>query len=512
MAEHDRLHSVGRELQKRWLFLKRRALGSDILLGAVCLAFLLTLLIMVFAWPLSLLWAYVGIAGLALTVWSILSWQAQVTPLAVLITADRTLGLNECLSTAYEYEQEKPENQFLPGLKLEAEKAASRVDPRIVFSSRFPRRIWVIPLMLAALVGFLRFEMLPFQFDIWTQVDDVFQEVEREGKRLENWGRRLEQLAEQEQLDRSLILARHIKELGRRLQRERDGTDQASERISTLSQYLQRMHQKLQERALISESGLLMVEDVLASGKSVKQELQDILLLLQDDQLPYEMKSLAERGVQRLSRQLGDIEELSQLLQDLQAGNVKAARQLIKDLLQQQQVAEEIEHLDRARRVLQYASRALKNQKPTESLNKAQPSRGQQSSRMGESFDFDDETMSEDMPGLEDFYTPGIGVNSGTATYENTGPEQGLRESEQPVSNVRVKSGEGRMRLRYIRHLPLQNEAQAPVRQAVVKYQRAAEESLSQEQIPRGYRDQIKQYFLAIGMAAPEATGIERVK
>jgi hypothetical protein len=34
----------------------------------------------------------------------------------------------------------------------------------------------------------------------------------------------------------------------------------------------------------------------------------------------------------------------------------------------------------------------------------------------------------------------------------------------------------------------------------VVRYQHAAEEVLSQEQIPQAYREQIKQYFLAIGM------------
>jgi hypothetical protein len=55
-----------------------------------------------------------------------------------------------------------------------------------------------------------------------------------------------------------------------------------------------------------------------------------------------------------------------------------------------------------------------------------------------------------------------------------------------------------------MRHLPLHNEAQVPLEQAVVTYQQAAEQVLAQEQIPRGYRDQIKQYFLAIGMAASE--------
>jgi hypothetical protein len=75
-----------------------------------------------------------------------------------------------------------------------------------------------------------------------------------------------------------------------------------------------------------------------------------------------------------------------------------------------------------------------------------------------------------------------------------------LHESEQPASQVPVKSGEGAMRLSYVRYLPLQNEARVPLEQVTVRYQRAAEEILSQEHIPRDYREQIKQYFLAIGM------------
>jgi hypothetical protein len=56
------------------------------------------------------------------------------------------------------------------------------------------------------------------------------------------------------------------------------------------------------------------------------------------------------------------------------------------------------------------------------------------------------------------------------------------------------------MRLAYIRHLPMQNEAQVPMEKVVVQYQRQAEDVLSQEHIPRNYREQIKQYFLAIGI------------
>lgn len=503
MDNHQKLHAIGRQLQQRWLFLRRRGLAGEIFLVASGLAFLATVGARVFGWPISLFWLYGGILGLALLVWAGLAWWVRVEPLSVLIAADRTMGLEERLSTAYEYEQQQPDHRFVPGLVAEAEQAAARVDARLVFPSHLPRRLWGIPLLLLAIIGLHRFDMTPFHFDDLAQ-DEASKEVQREGKRLEDWGRKLEQLAQQEQLDRSLILARHMKHLGRRLQREGDKGEQASERISTLSQYLQRLHQELRERALMSESGAMAVQDILASGKSVKQELQDILQLLRGDTLPGEMKNVAEQGIQRLSRQLGDNPELQQLMQDLQAGNVSAARQLLQDLIQKQQAAEDMEHLDRARRALQYSARSLQNDKPSESSTKPQPSQGQQPGESGEAFDFGDETLSEDMPGMDDFDTPGFGEDHGFGRHAKQGPKRDLRESEQPVTKVPVKSGEGQMRLGYMRHLPLHNEAKVPLEQAVVTYQQAAEQVLAQEQIPRGYRDQIKQYFLAIGMAASE--------
>jgi hypothetical protein len=474
-----------------------------VLLVASGLAFLATVGTRVFGWPIPFVGLYGGILGLAFLAWAGLAWWLRVEPLSVLIAADHTMGLEERLSTAYEYGQEQPDHRFVPGLMAEAEQAASRVDARMVFPSHLPRRLWGIPLLLLAVIGLHRFDMTPLHFDDLAQ-DAVSEEIQREGKRLEDWGRKLEQLAQQEQLDRSLILARHMKHLGRRLQHEGDKGEQASERISTLSQYLQRMHEELRERALMSESGAMAVQYVLASGKSIKQELQDIMQLLRGDTLPGEMKNVAEQGIQRLSRQLGNNPELQQLLQNLQAGDVSAARQLLQDLIQKQQAAEEMEHIERARRALQYSARSLQNDKPSESSTKPQPSQGQQPGQSGESFDFDDEGASEDMPGMEDFDTPGFGEDHGFGRHTQEGPKRHLRESEQPVTPVPVKSGEGQMRLGYMRHLPLHNEMHVPLEQAVVTYQQAAEQVLAQEQIPRGYRDQIKQYFLAIGMTASE--------
>lgn len=505
MEASRHLRTVSHQLQQRYLALKRAILAGDVFLIGVGVAFLATLGMTLFGWPVSPLVLYGAIFILALLVWLVLAWRVRVGPLPVLITADDKLGLQERLSTAYEYVEQQPHNPFVPSLAAEAEQAARRVEPHQVFPFRIPQRLWCIPLILIALVVLGQVDMAPFQFEDWGRAE-VSDEVLTEGKRLERWGRRLEALAQQEKLDRSLILARHIQDLGRRLQREEGKGGEASERINTLSQYLQRMQHELRERSLMSATGDMTVQEMLTSGKSVKQELQDILNLLRNETLPKEMRQVAEQGVQRLSQVMRNNPELSELMQNLQAGNVAAARQLVQDLMRKQQAAEEMEHLDRARRALQYSSRAIQRGGQEEPQGKTSPSNQQpQRADAGDGADFDDETMSEDMPGMEDFASPGFTGDYGFSGHGKKGNQQRLRESEQPVSQVRVKSGEGKMRLSYVRHLPLQNEAKVPLEQAVVPYQRAAEEVLTQEQIPRGYREQIKQYFLAIGMTQPEA-------
>jgi hypothetical protein len=504
VEEHDRLETVGQRLRQRYVRLKRWALGGDVLLGALAASLLATVLIRLADWAVALWHVYGVVLAVALGVYGVLAWRVRFSTLAALIAADRVHGFQERLSTAYEYGRQYASNPFVPALQREAEQTARRVEGRVVFPVQLSRRLWGIPLLLAALIGFTRLDVAPLRFDDVAS-DDMSEDVMREGKRLERWGRRLEQLAQQEQLDRSLVLARHMQNLGRRLQREGAEKGEVSERISTLSQYLQRMQQELRERTLMSESGQMATRDVLASGKSIKQELQDILKLLQHEVLPGESKQLAEQGIQRLSRQVGENADLERLLQDLQAGNLQAARQLLQDIIQQQQAAEEIEHLERAQRALQYSSRTMQQNDAGET-SKSQTPESQNPAGGEGMFEFGEDMMSEDMPNFDDFATPGAGEDYGSARHQQERQNQPLRESSQPVTEVQVKSGEGAMRLGYVRHLPLRNEAQVAVEQVVKQYQRAAEEVLTQEEIPRGYREQIKQYFLAIGMVPePEA-------
>lgn len=498
METSENIAAVTQRLQRRFVSLRRWAIGLDVCLGGMVACFLATIVIVLAGWPVPLLLVYGSIGVGALLVFFLLTWRVRLAALTALVQADTTLKLKERLSTAYEYLQQHADNPFVPLLTADAARVALHIDPRLVFPVRLPRRVWGIPMVLVAIVGFTLLDVSPLRLTSFGR-DEIPREVVREGERLERWGRRLEQLAQQERLDRSLILARHMQELGRRLQREGGEASHATERISTLSQYLQRMQQELQERALMGDASSMTAQDVLVSGKSVKQELRDILQLLQHDALPRDMATVAEQGVMRLGRRLGQNPELEQLVQSLRAGNVEAARRLLQDILQQQQASEELEHMERARRALEYSSRTIQRGESEGKQAQGSPRAGESAGGDG-SYEFDPSMMSEDMPGMEDFAAPGMEEGFGVARQTREGSSRALRESTQPISQVPVKSGEGAMRLSYVRYLPLQNEARESLEQTVVRYQHAAEEVLSQEHIPHVYREQIKQYFLAIGM------------
>jgi hypothetical protein len=498
MAKGHNLERATQQLQQRVVFLRRLELGLDVFLGGTLAALLATVLMTLEGWSVPLPVVYGVLAIVVVGVFTGLAWRVQSAALEVLARADRVYGFHASLSTAYEYLYQHATNPFVPGLAAVAERLAPRVDVRRVFPVHIPSHAWGIPLLVVATVGFSMLKMTPLRFDE-AHEPDVARHISREGQRLEKWGRDLEALAKREQLDRGMILARQMQQLGQRLQREGGEQHQATERIATLSQYLQRLQQELRERALMSDVGGIAAQDVLMSGQSVKRELRDILNMLQQDVQPRDMAAMAEQSVLRLSRQIGQNPQLESLLQNLRAGDLEAARQLLRDTLQQQQASEEVEHLERARRALEYASRSIQRggQGDTAtSRSRPQPdSTGQSPMDMGE-----DSMFSESMPGMEDFPSPGSEEGIGTSTTSRQYHDVTLRESEQPVSNVEVKSGEGAMRLSYIRHLPMPNEAQVPVEQAMVQYQHAAEEVLTQEQIPRAYREQIKQYFLSLGM------------
>ena len=487
-------------LQRRYRLMRRIRRSLDIVLFSLAAGCLVTALVTSGIWtaPLTTVYAFLALAVLGAIL--CLGWPRRGSPLDLLAAADRSLRSRERLSTAYEYGQQRADHPFTNALISEADRLAPRVEPRQVLPLRLPRRVWAVPALLVATLALNWIETPTWSFDTLGDAN-YNRQMAREGHRLEQWGNELERLARQEHLDRSLVLARQLQNLGKDLQDEDAPRDAFTDRIATLSDYLQRLRQELRERALMGGMGQLAAGDTLPSGRSLKQELQDVLNLLQDEAPPRNRVAAAEQSLQRLQQQVGGmpVPELESMLQNLRAGDVQAARQLLREVIQQRQASEELQHLERARRALEYASRNLQQRAEGRPTGEAAPGARQ---AQGD-FDprgFGDEFLMEDLYGMEEFSAPGSDAGYGVSTRVDARPEQTLRESEQPVSHVELSSNAGPTRLQYMRRLPMVNEAQVPVEEVAVQYRQAAEEVLSHEEIPRLYREQIKQYFLSLGM------------
>lgn len=501
MSEHPNLDFLTRRLPQRALFVRRWTAGQDVVLGGVVIAFLITLVVILGRRAVSLPLVYAGLGLVLIVAYLAMTWRLRASPLEALARADLVLQGQERLSTAYEYLQQAPANVFLPALLQQADRLAARVDPSTVFPVSRPRRLWGVPIFLLATIGLHFFEVRPLSFDALSE-SSPGSEVMQEGKRLEEVGQELETVARQENLDRSLMLARHLQHLGKRLQQEGgEPRASASNRIATLADYLQRLQQELRERALMSSADSMTVQDVMDSGKSLKQELQELSQLLQQNNLSREMRAMAEQTAVRLRYQLGQNAAMDNLLQNLRAGDLNAARQLLRETLEKQQASEELEQLERARRALEYSSRAIQRGQPQgQTPQQSAPQQRDTPSPQAPGA-MEGEMMSEEWMGTEGMTLPGSEAGSGTARRPEAPPGQPLRESNQPVSKVEVpRTEEGPTRLSYMRYLPMYNDPQVAHAEVATQYRRAAEEMLTKEEVPRAYREQIKQYFLSLGM------------
>ena len=276
-------------LQRRYRYLRRVRRSLDTALAGLAAACLATALVTAGVWTAPLPTVYALLALATLGVILCLSWpgrgDSKLASLRMLAAADRVLRSRERLSTAYEYGRQHADHPFNAALTDEADRLAPRVEPRQVMPLRLPRRLWAIPVLLLATFTLHWIEAPTWSFDTLGDAA-VSRQAVREGQRLEQWGHELERLARQDHLDRSLILARQLQNLGKHLQDERAPQDAFTDRIATLSDYLKRLREELRERALMSGMGQLGVRDTLPSGKSLKQELQDVLKLLQDEAPP----------------------------------------------------------------------------------------------------------------------------------------------------------------------------------------------------------------------------------
>jgi len=500
-----------RTLVRRATWVQRRSLVLNGLFIGLCLCLALAIWQRVAPLPLGQ-FVEVGLALIGLSVLGAIGMglRVRVDPLGLLIKADRTLHLQERLSTAYELAQSRQPHPLRSLVAQEAARVARFVNPFRVIPTPTSRPLRWTPFLLLAMVLVLVLDVgviLPPTF--WGDDDRPHPALYEQGQKLERLGKRLETEARRRGLERTLEASRRMQNLGLRLQNDKINEREAVARVGSLTEYIRNLEEELKKMSILEDVNIGSVREVMVNQASVAGEMQRLLGRLARGRLsPAEMRNLEER-LQSLGQQgiFGD--RLSEALNHLREGNLEGAKEVLESLLMQDQLAQDFEQLKRAERAL---DRGFEDGAAgSDEMDFEHPG--------GEPGEYGDYEMAGDArqgrggaPGdLEggDFLdSEGAGssssVGSGRGTERETTRSR-LAEGNSPASKVTGQTGEGGVRRAYVRALPLKADASIPLEDVIATYQRRAEESLSREEIPFVSRDIVKAYFLSIGLVEESA-------
>lgn len=208
-----------------------------------------------------------------------------------LTDAERKYGIKEVLSTAYELVMSEYVSIFSDAVLEDAALKASEVRASQVYPMSLPRRTLFIPLILVGIVFFANFNLK----SIWSSNDTLTalnEQVMGEGRKIEELGRRLAREAEQKGMTESVRIAQELQRLGRRMQEEELNREETMELISEYTQEIERSLEGLQEK-------------IVAGKTEGSAEIEKML-----DQLLNNMNSLQPRsivpGADQLANQLAN--------------------------------------------------------------------------------------------------------------------------------------------------------------------------------------------------------------
>jgi hypothetical protein len=514
MDSEDILQRTARALARRDRWVRQRALLLQALFIGSCLCLGLSIWHRFAPLPIDrLVEAGLACLGLSVVVAALIGLRSRAEPLELLIRADRALRLKERLSTAYELATRRGAHPLRPLVLQEAARLARSVNPLRVIPATTPRTLRWLPFVLLAmiLVSVADFNALLPSAIVGGDARP-HPALYEQGQKLERLGRRLETEARLRGLERSVEAARRMQTLGQRLQNEKINERDAVARVNSLAEYVRNLEEELKKMAVLEDIHVSRVREVMINQASVANEVQRLLGIMGRGKLsPSEMRALQER-LQNLGQQGPLDERLSEALGQLREGDLEGAKELLESFLLQEQLAQDLEHLQRAERALEHAfERGFEG---GEGLDRDRP--------RADAGAYDDYELGGDplagsggMPGdFEggDFLdSEGVGSSNSVGSgrgWEGEANRTRLMESHAPASKITGQSGEGGVRRAFVRALPLKAEATIPLEEVIAAYQRRAEESLLREEIPPASRDMVKAYFLSIGLVE-EGAGSE---
>ncbi len=447
------------------------------------------------------------VLALFLVVAGLLAWHRRPDTLEVSIRADLELGLDQRLSTAWEFAQRVPDTPI--ALRL-ARAALARKVPmtHLVFPLRINvwGRLAPLALLLLGLIG-----LMDFGLRAGAPAPSVDPVVAEEGTRIREHGRRMEARAERESLPRSGKRAGEMQRLGAGMESGSTSRKQALTQLRDLDDALEQERRAMLLEDLPPGASELPPErlagaPIFSDGRldALLQGLRQGALTLEDlDVLGTESAALSVLGIspaeieEALARfesgEYGVLRDLLERLSDID-GSLREAT-LLRDAERAVELARE--NLGDPGVLLGYRgegeSSPLEGDGPLALLNARPPVHMD---------------MEEEFGSFVALRGPGRGEGPQSETPPSISPRLS-REPEGAVLEVKGRLGEGEVYRSEARVLPRAGKASAPVAELSPQFRHEVEAVLARQSYPLQHKELVRRYFLALSAGSAVVDGAE---
>jgi hypothetical protein len=498
----------------------------------------------------------IGIIILFSIIGTVYSLFKKITLMDAAKLTDENLNLKERISSAIEFEDKKDESPFVPQLILDAIAHKNKILPEKIVRFIPPYKLRYLFIALTVVIS------LFFVPNIhWShpkpdkQVVDV---IHKEAKKIEKIAKDLEKKANEDKSEEINKISKEMMKISDELKKKEIDKKEALKKISKLAERLEAMEKEKTkstpnenikesiEKLAQNEFTKHIAEDINKSNfENIKEKIDDMIDKLKEGNLSdSQRKELAE-----------GLKQMGEAFDNLGLPKVGDEMKKAGESVEQKKDDKAIEHLENAKSELPSSDEIKKQMALKEGLQKAQE---QLQMSKQEIADAENKTLAQS-GGIDDYQqngetskdnqiidgqgnqnqgnkeqgtqgqgttgTPDAGTSStnldegnkgnegNVSTYNrqtdgNTGKTGEFVKLYDPTKlegtqtkNTQVKGnidGKGNMPYTDVDGKPVAQSAYTPYDNVYSSYEKTAEEALNKEEIPKGYKKYVKDYFESI--------------
>jgi len=469
------------------------------------------------------------------------------------LAADRRLGLQERLSSALELGKQDARDPLVAALVADATSHAAGIDPALAFPLKMPREVRLLAGALGVLALVLLLPRLPVLQSLQQRAERAA--MRAEGERIVRVAREMRKAAETRDSDLERQIARNLEQLGRSMRASRIDKKRALVKLHALTQEIKEAQKQLAaegaKKSLAQASEALAKEARTTSGEMARrlQEMSRALAREDMEQAARLLKEMGERvasgelaarereelasEAEKIAVSLADTSlqeaarELQEAAQSLRQGQMQAAAEQMRQAAGSCQGGgcslAESELRQAGEAVMQSRQRlALAGQEAPQGGKEGLPSgqgamargdahaggaQGEKAQGHGTHQLATQDGGSEAGRGVTNRQVAGGTMESGTPRDRQADHRSEMRARFEQVyaphrvdtnrldTQVRGKTRAGKSDYSEVRAAPDPGSASRPYYEVYSHYQRTAEEALAREEIPAGYRKQVRDYF-----------------